>query len=188
MSKKKVIAIGAHYDDIELGCAGTLKKHVDKGDDVRFVVLSSDEFRTGNANVRYMEQQRSLKLIGLPDQSLILFKSKDGYSTIINYLDKLSSNIIYTQYDKDTHQDHRRASEIGQAVGRKKEITTLFYSSGTSYEFYPNIFSIIDFDFKMKVLDCFNSQIIAGAVRIDTTKKYNLYLASLVKEGDHYAE
>ena len=34
MGSKVILAVGAHPDDIEIGCGGTLKKHIQKGDDV----------------------------------------------------------------------------------------------------------------------------------------------------------
>ncbi len=185
---KKIIAIGAHYDDIEMGCAGTLKKHNDKGDDVYMIVTASDEFRTGDPKLRCSEQLDVLECFNMSDDKLLLFKSTDDYDGIVHTLDNMKPDLIYVQHEKDTHQAHRRANAIGQSVGRKKNIMTLFYSAGSSYEFSPTLFSLIDFNFKMRVLKCFPSQISKGVIRIDTMKKYNAYLASLIKEGDYYAE
>ena len=61
---KKVLAIGAHFDDVEVGVGGTLLKHVHNFDQVVIAVLDCREFRTGNPDIRYKEQLESLKLIG----------------------------------------------------------------------------------------------------------------------------
>ena len=43
--KKNVLAIGAHPDDIEFGCFGTLKKHKDNGDNVTLVVMTQSDVK-----------------------------------------------------------------------------------------------------------------------------------------------
>ena len=56
---KTILAIGAHYDDIEIGCGGTLLKHAGNGDKIFFGITSSDETRTGDVLARYNEQLES---------------------------------------------------------------------------------------------------------------------------------
>jgi len=84
----------------------------------------------------------------------------------------------------DTHQDHKRSSSIGQSVGRKRHMTTYFYSSGSTIEFYPNIFNKVDFNLKERVLENFSSQIDCKAINIDIIKKRELYWGSLISNED----
>ena len=42
----KVLAIGAHFDDVELGCGGTLLKHRDRGDDIYIVVITHSAYES----------------------------------------------------------------------------------------------------------------------------------------------
>lgn len=183
----KILATGAHYDDIEIGCGGTLLKHIKKGDEVFFGITSSDEFRTGHISVRKHEQDLSAKIMGISD--IYTFSYNEEVHDIIGKLDSISPNIIFTQHEFDTHQDHRRASIIGQAIGRKRNITTLFYDSGASYDFHPNIFSLVDFKEKSKLMNCYKSQIDLGAVNLDIIKKKEMYWASLVSnKPEAYAE
>lgn len=185
----KILAIGAHYDDIEIGCGGTILGHLDNKDDVHFAVTSADEFRTGDPDDRYVEQLRSFGHMTLSTKKLHTFSYKDEVHNIIGELDGLWPDIIFTQHEFDTHQDHRRASIIGQAVGRKRHITTLFYDSGSSYDFHPNVFSMIDWNEKVELMNCYKSQIEAGAVNLDIIKKKDAYWASLIMgEDDAYAE
>lgn len=185
----RILAIGAHYDDVEIGTAGTLLHYVTTGDEVYVAVLNSDEFRTGDMCTRRQEQLNALKIMGIPSTNLLEFKSDMADADIIGELDKVKADMVYTLYEKDTHQDHVRCSRIGTAVGRKKHITTFFYDSGSSYEFFPNVFNIINFDKKKNVFECFDSQIRCGAINLDIMKRKESYWGSLISyEPNTYAE
>ena len=186
---KKILAMGAHYDDVEIGVGGTLLRHVNSGHEVTIAITDADEFRTGDISMRYQEQLNSINMLGVDKNRLLLFKTDDGLADIIGVLDKLNFDVIYTMFEFDTHQAHRRCSHIGQAVGRDLLIQVIFYNSGTSYDFLPNIFSIISFDFKQKLLECFKSQVLLGAINIDIIQRRESYWASLITEkNDSYAE
>jgi len=186
---KKILAMGAHYDDVEIGVGGTLLRHVNSGHEVTIAITDSDEFRTGDINMRYQEQLNSINMLGVDKNRLLLFKTDDDLADIIGVLDKLNFDVIYTMFEFDTHQAHRRCSHIGQAVGRDLPIQVVFYNSGTSYDFSPNAFSIISFDFKQKLLKCFKSQIALGAINIDIIQRRESYWASLITEkNDSYVE
>jgi len=189
ITNKIILAIGAHYDDIEVGISGTLLKHITKGDKVLIALTSTDEIRTGNPKDRLQEQIKAINIMSISRSNLFLFNTKTEYSDIVQALDNLNPDIIYAQYEKDTHQAHRRASKIAQSVGRKKEITTIFYPSGSSIEFYPNLFSFIDIKKKIKIIKCFESQIKCGALNLDRRKKMEAYWASIVSnDKTAYAE
>ena len=187
---KKILAIGAHYDDIEVGCGGTILKHIQNGDEIYFGITSSDETRTGDMKDRYQEQILSAGILGIDFGRIYRFSYFcDEVHDIVGELDNVKPDIVFTQHEFDTHQDHRRASIIGQAVGRKRNITTLFYDSGSSYDFHPTVFSMIDFDEKYRLMRCYKSQIELGAVNLDIIKKKNEYWATLLTdEPNKYAE
>lgn len=155
----KVLAIGAHYDDVEIGVGGTLYKHIEKDDEVVIAITDSDEWRTGHPEARRKEQLDALKTMGIPNSQLILFRNDAGIPEIINALDAENPDIVYTQFELDSHQAHRRCSQIGRAVSRKPDIQLFFYNSGSAYGFNPNAFSIIDCGWKFTLLNCFKSQI-----------------------------
>ena len=179
----KILAVGAHYDDIEIGCGGTLLKHAEKGDKIFFGITSSDETRTGDMAVRYNEQLESARILDIEPFDIYRFSYfADEVHDIIGELDKLSPDIVFTHHEFDTHQDHRRSSIIGHAVGRKRHTTTLFYDSGSSYNFNPNVFSTIDYDKKCKLMQCFESQIEFKAISIDIIKKKNEHWATLLTD------
>jgi LmbE family N-acetylglucosaminyl deacetylase len=185
---KKILAIGAHFDDIEIGVGGTLIKHVDNGDIIYLAITESDESRTGDINIRLEEQKNALKILNIPERNLLLFKSDQKESDIVKELDLIKPTTIYTMYAHDTHQAHRRSSSIGQSVGRKLTTQVVFYNSGSSYDFSPNVFSIIDFETKQDILKCFESQINFKAVNIDFIKRRESYWASLITDKPVYTE
>ena len=185
----RIAAIGAHFDDVEIGCGGTLQKHIKNEDEVYIVITSADEFRTGLPEIRMEEQFEAMKLLGLPRNRLITFSRDLPIEYIVSNLDKFQFELVFAHYQEDTHQDHRRSSYIAQSVSRKRTMTTIFYESGSSLRFQPNIFSIIDFDLKLKLLESYQSQIDRQSLNIDIIKKKNHYLGSLVSDDvDTYAE
>lgn len=186
---KRILALGAHYDDIEVGCGGTLLKHVEHGDEILFGITSSDEYRTGDMKHRYQEQILSAGILGVEFENIYTFSYHEEVHDIVGRMDNLNPDVIFVQHEFDTHQDHRRASIIGQALGRKRTITTVFYDSGSSYNFQPNVFSMINFDEKYKLMRCFKSQIELGTINLDIIKKKNEYWATLlIDEPNRYAE
>lgn len=186
---RKILVLGAHYDDIEIGVGGTLFKHVIVGDKVFVAVTASDETKTGDPKLRYEEQSNSISILGIDKKDVSLFNINDDISDIVAYLDKLKPDILYTMFEFDTHQAHRKCSYIGQAIGRKLSTQVIFYNSGTSYDFTPNAFSMISFDFKQKLLKCFESQIALNAINIDIIQRRESYWASLITDAPNsYAE
>ncbi len=46
-----ILGIGAHFDDLELGCGGTLIKHVEQGDNVTMLVITDSSYKDPSGNV-----------------------------------------------------------------------------------------------------------------------------------------
>jgi LmbE family N-acetylglucosaminyl deacetylase len=188
---KRILAIGSHFDDIEIGCAGTLYQHVQKGDDIYVSILNADENKTGDPTYRLAEQKRSLEKLDIDFSHLILFNGFKVYNDyeIISKLDEIRPDIIYIPWEKDSHQDHRRCFKIGQSVGRKRYISTLMYHCGSSIDFKPNLFNMIDWNKKIDILNKFETQIFHGAINIDIIKAKERYFATLISDKeDKYAE
>lgn len=186
---KTILAIGAHFDDIEIGIGGTLLRHSKKKDKIYLAVLCADEFRTGEPNKRLKEQLRSMKLLNISQKNLICLMSSDNDYDIIAKLDSLKPDIIYTLYEDDTHQDHRRCSKIGQSVGRKPNITMFFYGVSSACNFHPTVFVAIDFEQKLLLLKCYKSQIKLGAINIKRIKSREHYWGTMISSAKNfYAE
>lgn len=164
--KKVVLAIGAHPDDIEIGCGGTIKKHVLLGDDVYFIIATSGE-KGGNKEERIAEARKSASLIGIKNIYFLNFPdsfvSHDGQtvSLIDNIMKKISPNIVYVHSLKDYHQDHSNIAKSTLSSSRNMKNSIMCYEApSTTLEFTPIAFNNISetFESKMEAINQFVSQ------------------------------
>jgi len=166
LSVRTVLAVGAHPDDMELGCAGTLALHSLRGDKVYLLVLTKGE-ASGDADVRERECRESTKILGacdlfmggLPDT-----KVSDGRETIDvieNILDEVKPNIVYAPSSKDTHQDHRNAGYAVLSACRRCRVILLYEGASTQRDFNPQVFVDIrdTFQKKIEATRAFGSQV-----------------------------
>jgi LmbE family N-acetylglucosaminyl deacetylase len=158
--KKNVLAIGAHFDDIELGCGGTVARHVSEGDNVIMLVLTNSAYYNYDGvvirteEVAKKEGLEAAKILGVKNLISIGLETKTlqyGFELIeiINkVIDDNNIDLIYTHWDKDVHQDH---SAIGRATlnaGRHVKNILMYRSNWyhTTSEFRGNYYvDIADF-------------------------------------------
>jgi len=117
-NRSRVLLLGAHADDIEIGCGGTilrLKAEYPKAD-FRWIVFSADGQRRQEAI-----RSANLFLRGAAGKSVIVEQYRDGYFPCIggdikDYFEQLkrdySPDIVFTHYRHDLHQDHRVICEL----------------------------------------------------------------------------
>jgi LmbE family N-acetylglucosaminyl deacetylase len=163
---RSVLAIGAHPDDVELGCAGTLALHRLRGDKVYLLVLTKGE-ATGSPEVRENECRRSAEILGgagLFFGGLADTKVHDGRETIDaieKVIEEVKPDIIYAPTWKDTHQDHRNAGHATLSAGRRCKIILMYEGASTQRDFTPQVFVDVKdtFELKMKMTRVFGSQL-----------------------------
>jgi LmbE family N-acetylglucosaminyl deacetylase len=140
----RVLAVGAHPDDIEYGCGGALLHHAARGDSVMLAVMSQGA-RGGDPFVRVEEQQRAAKFIGA---DLVVFDFPDGdLGSITDLSDKIESvvadytpDIVYTHLAADDmHQDHLAVNRAARIATRNVP-TVLLYESPRSTVLSSGIF------------------------------------------------
>jgi LmbE family N-acetylglucosaminyl deacetylase len=114
---RRLLAIGAHSDDIEIGCGGTILRLVAErpGLEVRWVVLSAH-------GVRVEEARRSAEafLAGTAHSRVILETFRDGFfpyqggevKEFFETLKDFGPDVVLTHHLGDRHQDHRLVSEL----------------------------------------------------------------------------
>ena len=114
----KLLAIGAHSDDIEIGCGGTILKLIEEGSlsDVCWVVLTGESKRAEEA------ERSAHGLLGdIAGGRVILKDFRDGYfpydgAQIKEFFEELkgefSPDLIFTHQRSDLHQDHRVTCEL----------------------------------------------------------------------------
>ncbi|KAF0110780.1 MAG: hypothetical protein FD147_1430 [Chloroflexi bacterium] len=141
---KKVCFIGAHPDDIELGC-GALISHIAKQTEVCCVTLSDNQKNPTLKNV-VEEHYRSMKVLGVPEKKVIVGKFEtrrfpEFRQEILEYLIELNRNfhpeIVFVHTKADLHQDH--ATITDEALRAFRGTTVLGYDViRSSYGFFPN--------------------------------------------------
>src|SRR5512134_2228495 len=110
---RKVLFLGAHPDDIELGC-GALLHHIVKQTDVLCVTLSDNQKNPDLQNVK-KEHFESMKVLGVGTENIILgpFTTRifhDARQEILEYFLQLRKDfgpdLIFVHSKQDVHQDH----------------------------------------------------------------------------------
>lgn len=114
-----ILAFGAHPDDVELGCGGTLAKQVANGSKVGIVDLTRGELGTrGSADIRDKEAANAAVLLGLKMRLNMNFK--DGFfqndehhqMELVKVIRTYRPNIVLANAISDRHPDHKRGSEL----------------------------------------------------------------------------
>jgi LmbE family N-acetylglucosaminyl deacetylase len=139
----QVVAVGAHPDDIELGCGGTLLVHRDAGDDITLLVMTDGEIGPQGAVDRRREQVEAAELLGA---RLVWGGFADGavpdgvaaVSVIQQVVTEVGADIVYTHTVHDTHQDHRATARATFAAARRVP-RVLSYESPSSVDFEPSL-------------------------------------------------
>lgn len=119
MSKVDILAIGAHPDDVELGCGGTLAKLISEGKKATIVDLTQGELGTrGTAETRKEEADTASKILGISER--INLKMKDGFllnseeyqMQIVKMIRKYQPEIVFANAIDDRHPDHAKAAKL----------------------------------------------------------------------------
>jgi LmbE family N-acetylglucosaminyl deacetylase len=160
-----ILAIGAHPDDIEYGCAGTLIKYAERGHRIYLMVLTSGQ-EGGSSEIRKQEQENAAELMsvqkifwgGYHDTQLPL--SKELIEKIEEVLGEVNPDLILVNYGDDTHQDHRILTQATMSATRYVR-NVLFFEVPTTQNFNPQVFVDISdtLEQKFKVLEAHASQV-----------------------------
>lgn len=117
--KLDILAFGAHPDDVELGCAGTILKEVSLGKTVGIVDLTRGELGTrGSAEIRDQEANAAAKILGVSVRENLNFR--DGFFVndekhqleIIKMIRKYRPEIVLCNAIDDRHIDHAKGSKL----------------------------------------------------------------------------
>lgn len=160
-----ILAIGAHPDDIEFGCGGTLIKYSQQGHNIFLLVLTDGSFG-GDPQIRKDEQAQAARFMnvrelfwgGFNDTELV--DNRELILKIEEIIRKVNPDIIFLNYEEDVHQDHRATSQAAVSASRYvREV--LFYEVPTTQYFEPEIFVDIQdvLDKKLQLLKIHASQV-----------------------------
>jgi LmbE family N-acetylglucosaminyl deacetylase len=146
----EILCLGAHCDDIEIGCGGTVLRLVKEFPNARFhwVVLSSND-------VRSIEAQRSAEhfLAGAGKQDIRIERFRESYfpwtgAEIKDYFEGLKvdmdPDLILTHHRHDRHQDHRLVAELTWNTWRNNLILEYEIPKYDGDLGSPNVFVVLD--------------------------------------------
>jgi LmbE family N-acetylglucosaminyl deacetylase len=160
-----VLAIGAHPDDIEYGCGGTLTLYGQQGHDV-FMFVASDGSLGGDAAVREREQKESAAVIGTREMFWGGYRdtevpyNRELIVRIESVIKQVRPTMIFVNSPDDTHQDHRHLAEA--AVSATRYVPNfLFFEVPSTQHFAPNCYTNIEkvLDRKLACLEAHRSQV-----------------------------
>lgn len=147
---KRVLAIGAHPDDLELACGGTLARLVDGGHHVRAMVMSRGGVG-GDSQARVEEAALGAFRMGsdrvsvhdFPDTNLAL-TGREMTLAIEKEIEAARPDIIMTHSSHDQHQDHQAVHQAVLRAARKHHSIICFESPSVTSEFTPTVFFDVD--------------------------------------------
>lgn len=114
-----ILAFGAHPDDVELGCAGTIAKEISLGRKVGIIDLTEGELGTrGSVEIRYKESAKASEILGISVRENL--KMRDGFfkndeehqMEVIKMIRKYRPKIVLCNAIDDRHIDHGKGAKL----------------------------------------------------------------------------
>ena len=165
-----VLAVGAHPDDIELGCGAALLAHRRRGDRVGLLVMTTGEGGPQAARSRVLEQEDAAALLGADlvwggfyDGAVP--EGREAIDVVQQAAQAVQADIVYTHAPQDTHQDHR-ATSVASLAACRRLARVLMYESPTSLSFTPSVFVDVNglVEPKLDVLRAHVSQVLKNGL------------------------
>ena len=117
--KVDILAFGAHPDDVEMGCGGTIAKSTSQGKTVGIIDLTRGELGTnGSVEIRDEEASSAASIIGakfrinLGLEDGFVFNNKENQIEVIKAIRHYKPDIILSPTQIDRHSDHGKASDL----------------------------------------------------------------------------
>ena len=172
---KKILAVGAHFDDVELAAAGTLNYLSKNGAKVFKLTLTDNVTKSKNLklNVKFnsskKSSQKACKILGVNEIQNKMIKKCTflKYDTVLmQYLEKIiydnKIDTVFTHYNEDANKDHVACHEIVTTAARHCQNIITFKSNFyiTNKNFSPNFFVDIlkNIENKIKSLNCYHQE------------------------------
>ena len=198
---KNILFVGAHPDDIELGCLGSILHFLKTGNNVHCIIVSDGEggnidsirFDRVKETIKCLTtagvKKEKIKFLHLPDRQLDL-----QHLRIIGEVEEVCKrngiDTVFLQTDQDTHQDHRTVHNATMSAVRGVDNILIYESnSSTITSFSPNYFIDISpyVEEKTKLLEHHKSQADRQYMKVDSVVGLARYRGSQTRNAS-YAE
>ena len=181
----RVLAIGAHPDDLEILCAGTLAKYATQGHHVTMAISTNGEVGSAvlpKAEIAEIRRQEALASANVIGADLIwmnyadefLFSDKETRLNFINMVRQVRPDVILTHAPNDYHPDHRITGQIAWDIRVMTTVPNIktdappcekipevyYFDTIAGIDFVPTHYVDISdtFEIKKKMLACHKSQ------------------------------
>jgi LmbE family N-acetylglucosaminyl deacetylase len=163
----QILCLGAHSDDIEIGCGGTILRLIDEYPDLMivWVVFGSNRVREKEARTsadRFLEKVK--------DKKIVVMDHRDGFfpyngAQIKDFFEQMKReidpDIIFTHYRNDLHQDHRLINELTWNTFRDHLILEYEIPKYDGDMGIPNLFVHLDSSICEKKVDILLSEFVS---------------------------
>jgi LmbE family N-acetylglucosaminyl deacetylase len=160
-----VLAVGAHPDDIELGCGGALLAHRRAGDRIAMLVMTAGELGPKGDAPRVIEQETSAAKLGATlhwggFEDGRVPQDSEGVAVLESLVRQLNPDVVYTHAAGDTHQDHRATHGVTIAATRRSS-RVLCYEAPSTIGFVADVSIDLEglLEEKLALLMCHRSQV-----------------------------
>ncbi|MBN9391292.1 MAG: PIG-L family deacetylase [Chloroflexi bacterium] len=184
-AKLRVLAIGAHPDDLEFQIGGTLAKYAERGHQVFMAVTTNGEVGSSTlsreeiARIRYEEAKSSAETIGaeliwVGYNDEFFFDNEESRRRFIDIIRLAEPDVVLTHWVEDYHPDHFNTGKVvrdarimtavpnivTEHVPLKKIPQLFFYDTVAGINFVPEVYVNVTgtFETKKKMLSCHKSQ------------------------------
>ncbi len=174
---ERILAIGPHPDDIELGCFGTLAKYKKEGSKIAHFIATCGGVG-GAEQKRRDEALASAKLIDakvyfgeLPDTAI-----PEGHPTISMLeavINEFKPTCVIVNSPNDTHQDHRAVARAAVSAARFVPLVMYYQTPSSNRQFMPNLYVDVTKTIEVKT----------KATQIHKSQGENVYMADRAVRG-----
>lgn len=149
-----ILAIGSHFDDVELGCGGALARHTRKGDAVYVYVATVSGFANYNQQsvrsneIALSEGQAAMKILGVKElicgqfQTLAVEFVDSLNMEILRIVEEKQIDLVYAHWSGDIHHDHQAVAKASLHSCRHVPRLLMYRSNWyhSTLEFHGNFY------------------------------------------------
>lgn len=165
----RILALGAHPDDVEYGCGGTLLKTMEEKKgwlEVYLGILTKPDKKRIAEQIcsRKKMQAKDLLFAGFEDTQL---EKRDVIQVLDMWISHICPDEIFVHWWADSHQDHVCVAKALFAAVRRSKASVYMYESVSSIQFVPTVFVDIEKQMKRKegLIRCHRSQITEDKIK-----------------------
>lgn len=168
-----VLAVGAHADDVELGCGGSLAKHAQQGDKIVIYMATTSGginpfghiIRDGGESLENAKSSAAILGAELVNGNFAVNQlefNDELDSELIRVITENKIDLMYTHWDQDAHHDHRALALASLHAGRHLNKILMYRSNWyqTNAYFHSNFYVDISdtWEIKEKLLNCYKAE------------------------------